>query len=390
METVSGFYVIFVVALMEIIKTYRYKLKLTKPQQKRIDNWIGTCRYIYNVALETKIGAYKAIGKSPSCYDLQKQITDVRKEFDWVEDVPVQSLQDTMERLDKAYKTFFKGGGFPRWAKKDKYRSITFKQVKHRDGKFVLPKIGAVKYFDSREIKGELRRATITKEFDGYYISVMTKQERETIPIHESQVGVDLGVAFFASLSDGTQIDNPRFTKKYERQLRIEHRSLSRKQKGSKSWYKQKRVVAKTHAKITRCRKDFLHKAATSLVNKHGLIAIEDLKVKNMVRFGHLSKSISDVSWSSFREMLEYKGDWYNVEIVAVDPKYTSQTCSDCGAVDKKSRISQSKYVCTSCGCESNADINAAKEILKRGRAMSRSRERSRVPQALAQKSLSI
>jgi putative transposase len=375
---------------MKIIKTYRYKLKLTKTQQKRIDNWIGTCRYIYNVALEVKIWAYKTVGESPSCYDLQKQITDVRKDFDWVKDVPLKSLEDVMERLDKAYKTFFKGGGFPKWAKKDGYRSITFKTVKYKDGRFVLPKIGAVKYFNSREIKGELRRATITKEFDGYYISVMTRQERETIPVHESQVGIDMGIAFFASLSDGTQIDNPRFTKEYERRLRIEQRSLSRKQKGSKSWYIQKRNVSKIQAKIARCRRDFLHKESTVLINRYGLIAIEDLKVKNMIGFSYLSKSITDVGWSLFRKMLEYKGDWYGVEIVAVDPKYTSQTCSNCGAVDKKSRVSQSKYVCTECGYESNADINAAKEILKRGRAMSRGRERSGVPQALAHESLPL
>lgn len=375
---------------MEITKTYKYKLRLTKAQQRRINNWIGTCRYIYNVALEAKIGAYKAVHKNLSCYDLHKQLTEVRKEFDWVRDVPAQTLQDVTERLDKAYSSFFSGGGFPRWAKKDKYRSITFKSVKHKNGKFVLPKIGTVKYFDSRDVKGELRRATVTKEFDGYYISVVTKQERETIPFHESQVGIDMGVAFFASLSDGTQIENPHFIKQHERRLRIEQRSLSRKQKGSRSWYKQKYVVAKTHAKVLRSRKDFLHKTSVDLVNDHGLIAVEDLKVKNMIKFGHLSKSISDVSWSMFRDMLEYKGDWYNTEIVAVDPKYTSQTCADCGAVDKKSRVSQNKYVCTSCGCESNADINAAKNILKRGRAMSRSRERESVDCALAQESLSL
>lgn len=360
---------------MEIVKTYKFKLRLTKKQVNQIDSWIGTCRFVYNLALETKMYAYKSRGVNLSCYDLMKQLPELKREADWIKDVPSASLQDVIERLDKAYSSFFKGGGFPKWAKKGKYNSITFKSVKIKDKKLVLPKLKCVKYFDSREIKGELCRATITKEFDGYYISVITKQERETIQrIHKSQVGIDMGVAFFASLSNGVQIENPRFIKKYERELRVEQRSLSRKVKGSNNWHKQKRKVQKVHAKITRSRKDFLHKNSTSITREFSTIAIEDLKVKNMIKFGNLSKSISDVSWSSFREMLSYKSDWYGSELIAVDPKYTSQTCNDCGSVDKKSRVSQSKYVCTSCGVESNADINASKNIL--GRAMSSLTER--------------
>lgn len=298
-----------------------------------------------------------------------KQLTEL-KSVDWIKDVPAQSLQEVIERLDKAYQSFFRGAGFPKWAKKFKYNSITFKSVSIKDWKIILPKIGALKYFCSQEVKGELRRATIIKKHDVYYISILTKQESETIHrSHDSQVGIDMGVAFFSSLSSGQQIDNPRFTKQYERELRIEQRSLSRKVKGSNNRAKQRNRVARVHAKIANSRKDFLHKISTALVLSHSLIAREDLKVSNMVRFGNLSKHIADVSWAEFFTQLEYKAIWYGSEIVKVDPKYTSQTCNNCGSVDKKSRVSQSKYVCTSCGTESNADLNAAKNIL--GRAMS-------------------
>ncbi len=372
---------IFTLSIVEIIKTYKYKLKLTKDQAKRVDSWIHTSRFVYNLALEIKIHVYNSRKINLSFYDLSKQLTGLRKEYNWVKDVPFATLQDAIERLDKSYKKFFKGAGFPKFINKDKYKSIAFKTVKERDGKIVLPKLGSVKYFNSRPIKGELRRATIIKENNNYYISVLTKQERETtVRTHDRQVGIDVGVSFFLTLSNGEQVENPRHILKYEKQLRIEQRSLARKVKGSKSRQKQKLKVSKLHEKIRNVRKDFLHKQSTEITNRFDLIAVEALKVKNMMKFGYLSKHIADVSWGEFFRQLEYKSDWYGNTFVKVDPKYTSQTCNDCGSIDKKSRISQSKFVCTSCGTESNADINASKNIL--GRAMSSLTERSGLPQA--------
>lgn len=184
-----------------------------------------------------------------------------------------------------------------------------------------------------------------------------------------------MGISFFASLSNDEQIENPRHFLKYQSKLRIENRALARKKRLSKSWRKQKDRVSKLHEKIRNVRNDFLQKQSSLIINKFGFICVEDLNVKNMVKFGHLSKHIADCGWSSFFNILGYKSEWNGNEFIRVNPKYTSQTCSHCGATDKLSRQSQSKFVCTSCGSESNADINASKNILSRGTALYRERE---------------
>lgn len=365
---------------MEILKTYKFKLRLSLSQERTISEWIHTCRYIYNIALETRQYAYKAHNVSLSAFTLANQLTLCRKEADWVAFVPYDCLQEAIERMDKAYKSFFKGGGYPKYANRDRYNSITFKSIRQiSDYVFKLQKIGKVKVFKDRLVQGEIRRATVTKEPDGFYISILTKQQVSVFvkPIHDSQVvGLDMGLAYFLSTSDGIQIENPRHTLKYEKQLRIEQRSLARKKKGSKSREGQKLKVQKLYQKITRVRKDFLHKLSKQLVDKYGLISVEDLKVSNMIKFGYLSKHISDVGWATFFEQLEYKAKWYGSEFIKVDPKYTSQTCSECGCIDSRSRKSQSEFECVECKFKGNADVNASIEILKRGLGKAVIRER--------------
>lgn len=366
---------------MEINKTYKYKLRLSESQKQTLTEWIHTCRAIYNVALETKIYAYKAHGVNRSAYDLMKEMTACRAEYDWVRDVSVDCLEDSIDRMDKAFKGLFRGGGYPRYANKDGYKSITFKNniVEISDYVFRLPKIGEVRIFKDRLPEGEIRRATVTKEADGFYISISTKQQVSVspTPIRDSQVvGLDMGLAYFLSTSDGEQVENPRHTLKYEKQLRIEQRSLARKNKGSKSREKQKIVVQKLHQKIARVRQDFLHKQSKRFVDKYGLIAVEDLKVRNMIKWGYLGKHITDASWATFFNQLEYKSKWYGSEFIKVDPKYTSQTCSNCGCIDSRSRKSQSVFECVECKFTGNADINASKEILKRGLGKAAIRQR--------------
>lgn len=362
---------------MEIIKTYKYRLRLSKAQESAIDSWINTSRAVYNLALETKMYAYKSHRISLSKFDLMKQLTECRAEFPWMKEVPVHTLQAVIERMDLAYQSFFRGGGFPKFARKDKYNSILFKQISQvSEYVFKLPKIGTLTVFKDRQPQGQLRNATITRKNNKYYISIVTKQETEELTkSSDNQVGIDMGISFFASLSTGEQIKNPRYALKYERKLRIENRSLARKKKGSKSREKQRIKVAKLHEKISNTRKDFMHKQSNKLTDKYGLIVAEDLKVKDMVKNKYFAKHIHDVSWSEFFNQLSYKSYQKGGEFIKINPAYTSQTCSSCGKVDKKSRVSQSKFVCTSCGVESNADINASNNILSRGTALIRQRE---------------
>jgi putative transposase len=362
---------------MSIVKTYKYRLKLSKNQESLLDRYINTSRAVYNLALETKVYAYQSKKVSLSKFDLMRQLTECRAEFEWMKEVPSQSLQYVIERMDKAYQSFFKGGGFPKWARKDKYNSLTFKKIiQVSDYVFKLPKIGTVTIFKDRQPKGELRNATIARKNGKYYISIVTQQEVEKgIKNDDSQIGIDVGINFFASLSNSTQIENPRHTLQYAKRLRVLNRSLARKRKGSKQHEIAKLKVFKMHEKLSNTRKDFLHKQSSKLIKEFDTIVVENLKVKNMIKFGYLSKQIADVSWSEFFNQLEYKSKWNGNTFLKIDPKYTSQTCFDCGKVDKKSRISQSKFVCTSCGVENDADINASNNILRKGIAIIRERE---------------
>ena len=346
------------------IKSYKFKLKLTKAQQRLADEYINTARAIYNLALETRSYAYSSKKVSWNYYNLSSQLTELRKEFDWIRKLHSNTCQDVLERQEIAFKSFFKGGDYPKFAKKDSYKSITFKSLKQEThNRLKLEKFGSVKYFNSREIEGKIKRATLTRKNNQYYISVISELNVTPIKLDDSIVGIDAGISKLAFLSDGTSYENIKPLENLQKQLRIEQRSLERKKKGSNSRLKQKAKVQKIYEKITNIRKDHLHKVTTEITNLYQTCVIENLKISKMLSNKLLSKSISDASWGLFKEMLQYK----SVDLIKINPAYTSQTCYGCGEIDKKSRISQSEFVCTSCGNIDNADANASKNILREG-----------------------
>jgi putative transposase len=377
--------------------TYKRKLKLSNDQMIRISSWIGTCRLVYNMGMEIKREAWKNKQINVSGFDLMKQLTEI-KDTEWIADVPSQSLQNSLERLDRSYKNFFRtfktGGGFPKFKSKRNYNSILFKQGNLKQAhpfikltsknKIKLPKIGELSFFkDKCHIIGKIKTATIVKEPTGFFICIVCDEVVKNISnTNESQViGIDMGVANFCVDSNGNLIENPRHFKKYEDKLRIENRSLSRKKKFSSRWKKQAKKLGLLHHKIANVRKDFLHKESTKMAKKYHTVYLEDLKIKNMSRSvkpkkdengkfisngkiakSGLNKSILDCGWGMFRDMLEYK-----TNVFRVNPKYTSQTCNECGTKDAKNRLTQSEFVCKNCGHISHADINAAKNILSKG-----------------------
>jgi putative transposase len=358
--------------------THKRKLILTKSQESRINSWIWVCRMVYNMGLEIRKEAWKNKQQSVSVFELLRQIKSIR-DVEWVKDAPANSLHCSIKKLDTAYKNFFRshksGTGFPRFKSKRNYNSITFRQdsgvLRAINNTVNIPKIGKIKIFKDSEITGNIKTATIKKEPTGYFVYIVTDSVRNISNQDESQViGLDMGLASFCIDSSGSFIANPKHFAKYERQLRIENRSLSRKKRYSNRWKKQAQRVALLHHKIANVRRDFLHKESTKIAKNYHTVYLEDLNIKGMVKNQNLSKHILDSGWGMFREMLEYK-----TNVVKVNPKFTSQTCNDCGAKDSKSRRSQSEFVCTSCGTVSHADINAAKNILSKGIAINRKSE---------------
>lgn len=232
--------------VMLITKTYRFKLRPTSAQSQRFEQWLGTCRYVYNLAKDCKETAYKK-GLKLSYYDLKKQLPELKSE-DWIKDVHSQVLQDVIKRLDTAYQNFFRGAGYPKWAAKGKFCSFNFPQgVLVNTNKIKLPKIGEVRFIKSQPVEGTIKQAKVKKEIDaggrpGWYVSLtcIIEQKFRYLP-NESQIGIEVGVARYYTLSDGTHQPNPRFFYQLKDRLAEAQRSLSRKQKGSENWKKQKR-----------------------------------------------------------------------------------------------------------------------------------------------------
>lgn len=351
-----------------MIKTYTYKIKTDNSFIEKFNQWLGCLRFLYNCALEMKIDAYKRCNKNISIYTIQKELTDCKKEFDWLNQVHSQTLQAILDRLDKTYKSFFRRGyGFPKFASKKKWKSIPFKSAQLKDNDFFLPKWGGVKVFKDRMPEGEIKTASLIQKADGYYLHIQVEVPYSNI--NENQIGLDMGISYFLVTSDGLYISNPKHFKFYERRLRIENRSLSRKKKFSKQWYKQVRRLQLLHLKIQRVRLDFLHKTSTNLSNQYGTIFMEDLNVQGMSR-SNLSKYILDCSWATFKNLLSYKSN-----VILVDARYTSQQCSECGNIDNKNRISQSEFVCVNCDSVFNADENASMNIKRKGIPLMRERK---------------
>lgn len=351
------------------MRTYKRKLILSKAQQERLSSWMGACRFVYNAGLEIKIAAYRNKQIYVSKYDLMKQLPMI-KDVDWIKDVPAHTLQAVIDRLENSYKSFFRGYGFPKFISKKGYKCIPFKEVKIHEQSLILPKIGKLRLFKDAPLVGVPKTAQIIKEPTGFFVCIQCENAQKKVDSENQAIGLDVGISHFCIDSNGNFIANPRHFKKYERQLRIENRSLARKKKGSNRWKKQAKKLAVLHHKIGNVRKDFLHKESTRIAKSYATVYLEDLNIKNMSKNKSLSKHILDCGWGMFRMMLEYK-----TNVIRINPKHTSQTCFECGTVDSKSRISQSEFCCTSCGHISNADVNAAQNILRKGIAIGRQRE---------------
>lgn len=348
-----------------MIKTYTYKLKPNANIEQKFNNWVGICRFVYNCSKDLKEQCYQK-GVKLSKFDIQKQLTESKQEFDWLKEVHSQTLQAIVDRLDDNFKKFFKGAGYPKWASKKKWKSIPFKSIKTTHNAFKLPSFGTVKVFKFKEPKGILKTATLIREGDGIFLKVVV-EEYDSKPYSENQAvcGIDLGVKYFLTTSDGEFVDNPKHLFNHLSTLRIENRKLSRMKKGGSNFKKQVVRLQRLHLKVKRSRLDFLQKESTKLAIQYSSIVIEDLNIKGMSRNSKLAKHILDCGWGMFGNLLEYK-----TNVVRINPKFTSQKCNECGHTCKENRLTQSHFECVECGHVENADLNASKNIFQSGQRL--------------------
>ena len=360
-------------------KAYKFRLYPNQEQKQLFAKTFGCSRAIWNMMLADKIKHYE--DTKETLYNTPAQY---KKGFPWLKEVDSLALCNVQLNLQKAYKNFFQSGfGFPKFKKKSHAQSYKTNNNKGtialKNGYVKLPKVGWVRVKAHRQVNGVIKSATISMTPTGkYHISILCETEVTPLTKTNSSVGLDLGLSDFAILSTGEKIGNKRFLSKLSKKLAREQKRLSRraltarkegrKLSDSKNYQKQRLKVAKIHEKIANQRKDFLNKLSTYLVKNHDVICIEDLSSKNLMKNHKLAKSISDVSWSEFVRMLEYKASWYGKQISKISRWYpSSQICSDCGFSSGKKPLSIRVWTCTNCGSHHDRDINASINILNEG-----------------------
>jgi len=360
-----------------IQKAFKYRIYPNQEQEQSIAQHLGCVRYVYNKALEAKVKHYETTGKSLSCFDLTTGLLKQEKaEHDWLKQPYSQCLQMALRNLDNAFTRFFKQKkGFPRFkAKHQPKQSVQFPQhvkIDFDNGKVYLPKIGWVKTKFSRQFEGKVKTTTLSRSSTGrYYISILVELDEDIKPKQPVQektaVGIDLGIKSYIVTSDSQEIQYPKFLRRSIDRLKVLQSRASSYPKGGLRRRRAMRKVARLHEKIRNQRHDWLHKLSTKLISENQTVCLEDLNVSGMLKNHCLAQAISDCSWGTFVSFLEYKAEWYGVNLLKIGRfEPSSKTCSSCGLMKKDLTLADREWKCDECHAKHDRDVNAAINIKK-------------------------
>jgi putative transposase len=343
----------------------------TKAQAELINKHIGSCRFIYNLALETKLMAYKGNKINIGCFDLIKQLPDLKKECVWLKEINAQSLQQSIRYLDDAFAKFFKGQtDFPNFKKKNSKQSFNISEdinIDFENNKLKINKFReGINIILHRSFNGIIKQVTINKSSTGKYFTSILVENNIAIPVKVNiesynTIGIDLGIKSFLVTSDGQKIDNPKCLKNNISRLKWTQSKYS-KYEGKKAKHK----LTILHEKIANQRLDFLNKISTQLIKNHNSIAIENLNINGLMQNHKFAQSICDAGWGMFVEMLKYKAEWQGKNILQIGRfEPSSKTCNLCGTINKELTLKDREWTCNSCNTIHDRDHNAAINIKK-------------------------
>ena len=359
---------------MKIHKAFKFELIPNGEQVRKMKQFSGCARFVYNRALAYQNEQYEKDKTFKFSYvKLTKLLPEWKRELPWLKDCNAQVLQQSIKDLESAFKNFFeKRSDFPKFKCKGLKESFRFPQsskLEQHNNRIYLPKIGWIRYRNSRNVLGAVKNVTVSQKCSKWFVSIQTEYEIETPTPNGGEISIDMGVVRLATLSNGEYFEPINAFKTYKGKLAKLQRQFKHKTKFSKNWQKLKIKIAKLHHRIANIRKDHLHKISSAISKNHAIVYVEDLQISKMIksRISDLNRAILDQSWYEFKRQLDYKLLWNGGHLIPVPPQNTSCCCPACGHTSKENRRTQADFKCVECGYTENADIVGAINILKRG-----------------------